>query len=148
MSDRIARGKAIFERALGYAPTGFRGPCLSMSANTYQALANHGFVWSSNEVVNPMGWRYINKDYDAGEPWQPNVPPHPYRYTAGIIEIPMVSEYTWYLTPEDMDRLWDDPDFCRLLMARSRADDGLDLLDNLGTQELLEYFQEVDRELQ
>ena len=78
-----------------------------MSANTYQALANHGFVWSSNEVVTPMGWRYINKDYDAGEPWQPNVPPHPYRYTAGIIEIPMVSEYTWYLTPEDMDRHYD-----------------------------------------
>jgi len=50
--------------------------------------------------------------------------------------------------PEEMDRLWGDPDFCRLLMARSRADDGLDLLDNLGTQELLEYFQEVDRELQ
>jgi len=50
--------------------------------------------------------------------------------------------------PEAFDRFWDDPDFCRLLMARSRADDGLDLLDNLGTQELLEYFQEVDRELQ
>jgi len=51
-------------------------------------------------------------------------------------------------TPEDKDRLWDKPDFCRLLMARSRADEGLDLLDNLTTQETLEYFQEVGRELQ
>ena len=107
MSDRIARGKAIFQQAFGYEPRGFRGPCLSMCANTYQALADHGFVWSSNRVVNPMGWRYINKDYDAGEPWQADVPPHPYVYTSGIIEIPMLSEYTWYLTPDVEERHFD-----------------------------------------
>ena len=50
--------------------------------------------------------------------------------------------------PEEFDRFWDDPDFCHLLMARSRADDGLDLLENLTTQETLEYFQEVGCELQ
>jgi len=104
LSDRIARGKAIFQRALGYAPQGFRAPCLSMCDNTYQALADHGIRWSSNLVVNPMGWRYINKNYDAGEPWQSDVPPHPFIYKAGIIEVPMVSEYTWFLKEEDLDR--------------------------------------------
>jgi peptidoglycan/xylan/chitin deacetylase (PgdA/CDA1 family) len=104
MRDRIARGKEIFHRALGYEPRGFRGPCLSMCDNTYQALADHGIRWSSNLVVNPMGWRYINKNYDAGEPWQPDVPPHPFVYKAGIIEVPMVSEYTWFLKEEDLDR--------------------------------------------
>jgi peptidoglycan/xylan/chitin deacetylase (PgdA/CDA1 family) len=104
MSDKITRGKEIFARALGYEPVGFRGPCLSMCDATYQALADHGFRWSSNLVVNPMGWRYINRDYDAGEPWQPDVPPHPFRYKSGLIEVPMISEYTWYLKDEDVER--------------------------------------------
>jgi hypothetical protein len=107
MRERIARGKEIFTRALGYAPVGFRGPCLSMCDNTYQALADQGFRWSSNLVVNPMGWRYINRDYDAGEPWQEGIPPHPFRYRSGLIEVPMLSEYTWYLTPEDLERHYD-----------------------------------------
>lgn len=104
MRDRIERGKEIFSRALGFEPRGFRGPCLSMCDATYQALAETGFRWSSNLVVNPMGWRYINGDYDAGEPWQPNVPPHPFRYRSGIIEVPMISEYTWYLKEKDLER--------------------------------------------
>ena len=104
MGAKLDRGEEIFERALGFEPKGFRGPCLSMCDATYQALADRGFIWSSNLVVNPMGWRYINKDYDAGEPWQPGIPPHPFRYKSGVIEVPMLSEYTWYLTDEDVDR--------------------------------------------
>ena len=104
MRDRIERGKEIFSRALGFEPRGFRGPCLSMCDATYQALAETGFRWSSNLVVNPMGWRYINGDYDAGEPWQPDVPPQPFRYRSGLIEVPMISEYTWYLKEKDLER--------------------------------------------
>jgi peptidoglycan/xylan/chitin deacetylase (PgdA/CDA1 family) len=107
MRERVRKSKEGFERALGFSPKGFRGPCLSMSDNTYQALAENGIEWSSNRVVNPMGWRYINRDYDAGEPWQADVPPHPYRYKAGLIEIPMVSEYTWYLQEDDIERHFD-----------------------------------------
>jgi peptidoglycan/xylan/chitin deacetylase (PgdA/CDA1 family) len=104
MGSKLDRGMEIFERALGYAPAGFRGPCLSMCDATYQALADRGFIWSSNLVVNPMGWRYINRDYDAGEPWQPDIPPHPFHYKSGLIEVPMLSEYTWYLKDEDIER--------------------------------------------
>ena len=74
-----------------------------MSANTYQALADNGVRWSSNRVVNPEGWRYTNRDYDAGEPGQESVPPRPYTYKAGLLEVPMVSEYTWYLEDSDFD---------------------------------------------
>jgi peptidoglycan/xylan/chitin deacetylase (PgdA/CDA1 family) len=104
MRERIARGKELFQRALGDEPRGFRGPCLSMCDNTYQALAENGFLWSSNMVVNPMGWRYINRDYEAGEPWQADVPPHPFRHEAGLVEVPMLSEYTWYLEVGDLER--------------------------------------------
>lgn len=104
MREKLLRGKEIFTRALGFEPRGFRGPCLSMCDATYQALAETGFVWSSNLVVNPMGWRYIMREYDRGEPWDPAVPPRPFRYKSGLIEVPMVSEYTWGLREGDIDR--------------------------------------------
>src|SRR5262249_29396645 len=102
--EKLAQGRAIFEKTIGYAPQGFRSPCLAICDNMYSALHDLGFQWSSNTVVNPMGWRYINHDYDAGEPWQPDVPPHPFRHPAGLVEAPMHSEYTWFLTEDDVER--------------------------------------------
>jgi peptidoglycan/xylan/chitin deacetylase (PgdA/CDA1 family) len=113
MRQKIAQGKEILTPILGYEPRGFRSGCLAICDDMYQALSEHGFAWSSNLVVNPMGWRYINRDYDAGEPWQADVPPHPFPYKvallpeAGLIEVPMVSEYTWLLQPEDLERHYD-----------------------------------------
>jgi peptidoglycan/xylan/chitin deacetylase (PgdA/CDA1 family) len=104
LSDKIARGLEILTPILGYVPRGFRSGCLAICDEMYQALASQGFRWSSNLVVNPMGWRYINRDYDAGEPWQADVPPRPFLSKAGLIEVPMVSEYTWLLQPGDLER--------------------------------------------
>jgi peptidoglycan/xylan/chitin deacetylase (PgdA/CDA1 family) len=102
--DKLQRGRDILAPIFGEIPHGFRAPCLSMCDNTLRALHDLDFVWNSNQVINPMGWRYINRDYDRGEPWQPDVPPHPYRTAYGLIEAPMHSEYTWYLEPDDVDR--------------------------------------------
>ena len=107
LTDKLTRGKEIFHRALGYEPLGFRSGCLAICDNMHRALAGLGFHWTSNLVVNPMGWRYINRQYAAGEPWQPDVPPHPFTYQAGLVEVPMLSEYTWYLREADLDRHFD-----------------------------------------
>jgi len=104
LRNKLEVGREIFQRTLGFTPTGFRSPCLGMCETTYQTLADMGFQWSSNQVINPMGWRYINRDYAAGEPWTPGLTPHPHRHPAGITEIPMHSEYTWYLETGDIDR--------------------------------------------
>lgn len=103
LRDKLDQGREILSRAFGYVPRGFRAPCLAMCDNSYRALADLDFEWSSNQVVNPMGWRYINRDYDRGEPWQREVPPRPFRAN-GLVEAPMLSEYTWYLQPDDVDR--------------------------------------------
>jgi len=112
LGERIARGLKILDRALGIAPQGFRSGCLATCEEMYLALADCGLHWSSNRVVNPMGWRYINGEYQAGESWQADVPPHPHPTTAGLIEVPMVSEYTWLLRADDeqrqFDLLWGD----------------------------------------
>ncbi len=119
LSDKLARGKEIFQRALGYEPQGFRSGCLAICDNMYRALAAQGLRWSSNLVVNPLGWRYINRHYDAGEPWQKDVPLHPFSYQAGLIEAPMLSEYTWFLQAEDLDKHFDliKDDFDRVRQA-------------------------------
>lgn len=104
LRDKLTQGREILTRVFGYTPRGFRAPCLAVCDNTFRTLHDLGFIWSSNQVVNPMGWRYINRDYDRGEPWQPDVPPHPYPYKYGLIETPMHSEYTWYLAESDVDR--------------------------------------------
>jgi peptidoglycan/xylan/chitin deacetylase (PgdA/CDA1 family) len=121
LGAKIARGLEILNRALGIAPLGFRSGCLAVCDEMYQALADHGLRWSSNRVVNPMGWRYINGHYDAGEPWQADVPPHPHPYK-GLIEVPMHSEYTWLLGPEDLERQYD---LLRRDFERARATSGV-----------------------
>jgi peptidoglycan/xylan/chitin deacetylase (PgdA/CDA1 family) len=104
LRHKLEAGRVIFQRTLGFIPTGFRSPCLGMCDTTYATLADMGFQWSSNQVINPRGWRYINRDYAAGEPWTPGLPPRPFRHAAGVTEIPMHSEYTWYLTEDDVER--------------------------------------------
>jgi peptidoglycan/xylan/chitin deacetylase (PgdA/CDA1 family) len=122
LGEKIARGLEILDRALGIRPSGFRSGCLATCDEMYPALADNGLRWSSNRVVNPMGWRYINGDYDAGEPWQADVPPHPHPYTAGLIEVPMLSEYTWLLGPDDEQRQYD---LLRRDYERARATSGV-----------------------
>lgn len=104
LRTKLEQGREIFQRTLGLIPTGFRSPCLGMCETTYVTLSAMGFQWSSNQVINPMGWRYINRDYEAGEPWTPGLPPRPFRHAAGVTEIPMHSEYTWYLEAGDVER--------------------------------------------
>jgi peptidoglycan/xylan/chitin deacetylase (PgdA/CDA1 family) len=118
LGRKIARGLEILEHTLGIRPSGFRSGCLATCDEMYQALADCGLCWSSNRVVNPMGWRYINGDYDASEPWQADVPPYPHPYQ-GLVEVPMHSEYTWLLGPDDLERqfalLWNDYERARAI---------------------------------
>jgi len=104
LTDKLVKGREIFRQTLGYEPLGFRAPCVAICDNMYAALHDLGFQWSSNLVINPMGWRYINRDYDAGEPWQTAFSPRPFHHAAGLIEAPVHSEYTWFLTEDDIDR--------------------------------------------
>lgn len=104
LADKLTRGREILARITGYTPRGFRSPCLAVCDDLYRALHDLGFEWSSNQVVNPMGWRYIKREYAAGEPWHVEVPPRPYRHPSGVIEAPMCSEYSWYLTDAEATR--------------------------------------------
>ena len=83
-------------------PRGFRALPGHVRQQLPGDLQELDFQWSSNQVINPMGWRYINRDYDRGEPWHRTCRPTP--IVQGVTEIPMHSEYTWYLETDDVDR--------------------------------------------
>lgn len=104
LAERLSRGRDILSGIFGYEPQGFRATCLSVCDNLYHALHDLGFQWSSNQVINPAGWRYINRQFETRESWQAEVPPHPYRHASGVIEAPLHSEYSWYLTEADVAR--------------------------------------------
>lgn len=50
-------------------------------------------------------------------------------------------------TPDEIDRLWDNPRFRQALMARTRANEELDRLEAMNLHELKEYIREVDRDI-
>ena len=106
LREKLEAGREILTRAFGYTPRGFRSPCLSACDNLYKALADMEFAFCSNEVINPLGWRYINRDYATGEGWHAEIPHAPFPRTATLTEVPMHSEYTWYLEAAkgDVDR--------------------------------------------
>lgn len=104
LAEKLTRGREILTGLFGYAPQGFRSPYLAVCDTLYHVLHELGFQWSSNQAVNPTGWRYIERHYDPPVPWRPEVAPRPYRHPSGVIEAPMCSEYSWYLTDGDVQR--------------------------------------------
>jgi peptidoglycan/xylan/chitin deacetylase (PgdA/CDA1 family) len=104
LREKLEKGREVLTRAFGYTPRGFRSPCLSSCDNLYQALSDMGFEFCSNAVINPLGWRYINRDYESGEGWHTEFPAQPFYRLPGLTEVPMHSEYTWYLEEGDVDR--------------------------------------------
>ena len=104
LGGKLRTAIQVFEDAFGRRPLVFRSGALSQSPELYQALGDAGIPYSSNQVVNPGGWSYIAGNYDSPLDWDPAVPPRPYQMTGQVVEIPMISEYAWKLTPEKVDR--------------------------------------------
>ncbi|MHB8997565.1 MAG: DUF2334 domain-containing protein [Armatimonadota bacterium] len=102
--DKIQTAVAIYERAFDRRPTVFRTGALSQTPDLYHAMEDAGFRYASNTVTDPRGWQYIVENYDNPGEWDPEVPAAPYYLTDEIINLPIMSEYAWYLTPEKIDR--------------------------------------------
>jgi len=101
---KLRQGIEIIEKALGRRPMGFRAPCGSNCPHLFKALVDCGFGFDSTQIINRKGWNYVMKDYRPGIFWNPDYPPRPHRLDSGIVELPIMSEYTWQLTDADVPR--------------------------------------------
>ena len=102
--EKLTTALGIFERAFGRRPLCFRTGALSQSDELYQAVAQVGLRYVSNKITDPRGWKYIGEKYDDPGDWDPEVPPAPYYLTDRVINLPMISEYAWYLTEEKIEK--------------------------------------------
>jgi peptidoglycan/xylan/chitin deacetylase (PgdA/CDA1 family) len=142
-ADEVLRGKlrkaiAAFERAFGRRPQVFRAGCLAAGADAFRLMGEEGLLYDSDKVTDPKSWDYIAQQFDSPRPWDPAVPPYPYRIATGVVELPCIGEYAWTLSPEtlhhfkrlaveDMERVHRDSGVFVLMCHQQRvgADDEL-----------------------
>ena len=116
--EKLQTALGIFGEAFGRRPLVFRTGALSQTPELYDAMADVGVKYASNLVVDRRGWAYIIEKYDDPGDWDPDVPPHAYYLNDDVINLPIASEYAWYLTEgkiephlalavEDMGRIYD-----------------------------------------
>jgi len=113
IGEKLKRGLEAFKGSLGVMPKGFRSPCLAVHKNMFVALKENGFSFDSSIAINTGGWRYmakhqglkyLNRDYADLEGWAKGIPAKPFIHGCGLVEVPILSEYTWFLRENDVKR--------------------------------------------
>lgn len=116
INEKLKKGLDILKRTLNIVPKGFRSPCLAVHENMFTALKENDFEFDSSIAINTGGWRYISKhqglkylkrEYADLGGWAKGIKPKPYLQGCGLVEVPILSEYTWFLREEDVRRQLD-----------------------------------------
>lgn len=102
--DKLTTAIGLYERAFERRPLVFRTGALSQTPELYEVMGEVGLRYASNLVTDPRGWAYIVENYDHPGDWDPAVPPGPYHLTDQVVNLPIISEYAWYLTEEKIPR--------------------------------------------
>ena len=89
-----------FAEAFERQPQVFRAGCLAAGDEAFEVMAELEIPFDSNKVVSPRSWDYLARQYDSTRPWDPLVPPRPYRLNDGVVEMPCTGEYAWELEVE------------------------------------------------
>ena len=103
LRDLLRQGQAIFRDVLGIVPVAFRAPCASTCDALYEALRDVGIGCDSSTIIDWVGWEYCRKEFSQHSQWDERYPPRSFDYKSGVTEIPLMSEYTWYITPDEVD---------------------------------------------
>jgi peptidoglycan/xylan/chitin deacetylase (PgdA/CDA1 family) len=117
LRGRIEQGLEIFERELGVRPTVFRAPCGAISRPMFEALAQVGIAYHTCAYISASGYEHLpHRSGLLTQDWTDAIPHRPFRWYSGIIEVPILNEYTWRgawqreedfiaLAKQDLDRI-------------------------------------------
>ncbi len=92
---KLGEGRKIIEDVIGMRVNGFRAPSLQSCANMFVALAEEGYLYDSSACLQPAAWDILNNR--ACVPWEINRHVFAQHQKAGLRELPLTAEYTWYL---------------------------------------------------
>jgi peptidoglycan/xylan/chitin deacetylase (PgdA/CDA1 family) len=136
LQARIERGMELFERDLGVRPTLFRAPCGAVSRPMFEALRRVGIAYHTCEYISATGYEFLpHRGGRLQQEWRDAIPHRPFRWYSGIIEVPILNEYTWRgasarepemvsLAKQDVDRIAPESPVAVLLMhTHGIADD-------------------------
>jgi hypothetical protein len=103
LRDLLQKGQQIFHDVLDVRPVAFRAPCCSTCDALYEALAAVGIGCDSSQIIDWVGWEYCRKEFGRHSEWDESFPPHAFPYKEGVTLVPLMSEYTWFITPDEVD---------------------------------------------
>lgn len=93
---RLEQGLEVFDQRLGLRPTAFRAPCGARSTALYEALHQVGIGYESCVYLSATGYEHLeHRSGQIESCWQPEVPPQPFRWYSGVVQCPILNEYTW-----------------------------------------------------
>lgn len=96
LQARIAEGMAIFQEELGVTPTAFRAPCGAISKPLFTALHNLGLRYHSVMYISGSGYQHLpHNSGSLAQVWVDAIPHRPFVWYEGVIEAPILNEYTW-----------------------------------------------------
>jgi peptidoglycan/xylan/chitin deacetylase (PgdA/CDA1 family) len=93
---RLETGQAIFREQLGVEPVAFRAPCGAISKALFTALRKVGIGYHSVMYLSGTGYQHLPHNSGSLAPvWVENIPHRPFVWYEGIVEAPILNEYTW-----------------------------------------------------
>jgi peptidoglycan/xylan/chitin deacetylase (PgdA/CDA1 family) len=96
LQARIEEGMEIFKRELGVTPTAFRAPCGAISKPFFTALHNVGIGYHSSMYISGAGYQHLpHNSGSLAQNWVDEIPHRPFVWYEGIVEAPILNEYTW-----------------------------------------------------
>lgn len=96
LRGRIAEGIERFETAFGARPSVFRAPCGAISRPMFEALADLGIRYHSCCYVSGTGYDHLpHRQRTVRHAWADTYPHRPFRWYAGVVEAPILNEWTW-----------------------------------------------------
>jgi predicted deacetylase len=135
---RIEEGLAIFRERLGVQPSVFRAPCGAISKPMFEALSQVGIRYHSCMYISGVGYEHLpHRSGVIAQKWISDIPHTPFRWYSGVVEVPILNEYTWRgawqreqefvaLAKEDVSRIAQESEVAVLLTHTHGVGDNLD----------------------
>ena len=99
---KLREGRKIIEDAIGMRVRGFRSPALQSCDNMFVALAQERYSYDSSTCFQKAGWDLLNNlEYVPQEINRGKFDQH---QKSGLCELPLTTEYTWYLGRDNFDK--------------------------------------------
>jgi len=138
LQARIEEGIALMQENFGVQPTAFRAPCGAISRPMFEALARVGIRYQSAMFISGTGYDHLpHRPGAIAQRWVTDIPHTPFRWYSGVVELPVLNEYTWRgawqreaeflaLAKEDVSRIAQESEVAVLLTHTHGVGDNLD----------------------